>query len=166
MENITLLKNLKTTLIRLIGVQLRRTNLIRKKVVKKSRPIGYIYNGHDLTDLPKHIKVGYKDIKIDYVQPDFKFDDMTDAYGQYKAREALIQIQYNLEGQEMANTMFHEVLHAVVYGSGLNQANGPLSGDDAEELTVNQITNYCMGIFRDNPWFLDFIKEQLEKDDK
>ena len=124
---------------------------------------GYQYSGHDH---PKSIKIGYKDIRIDYVQPDFKFDDMTDAYGQYKAREALIQIQYNLCGQELANTMFHEVLHAVVYGSGLNQANGPLSGDDAEELTVNQITNYCMGVFRDNPWFLDFIKEQLAKEQK
>lgn len=140
--------------------------MIRKKVVKKSRPIGYVYNGHDLADYPKSIKIGYKDIRIDYVQPDFKFDDMTDAYGQYKAREALIQIQYNLCGQELANTLFHEMLHAVVYGSGLNQANGPLSGDDAEELTVNQITNYCMGVFRDNPWFLDFIKEQLAKEQK
>ena len=66
----------------------------------------------------------------------------------------------------MANTMFHEVLHAVVYGSGLNQANGPLKEDDAEELTVNQISNYCIGVFRDNPWFLDFLKEQLEKEDE
>lgn len=166
MEYITRLKSLPITLIRLIGVQLRRKNVARKKVVKTSRPKGYQYNGHDLADFPRSVKVGYKDIKIDYVTPDFKHDDMTDSYGQYKAREALIQIQHDLNGQEMANTMFHEVLHAVVYGSGLNQANGPLKEDDAEELTVNQISNYCIGVFRDNPWFLDFLKEQLEKEDE
>ena len=62
--------------------------------------------------------------------------------------------------------MFHEILHAIVYGSGLNQANGPLKEEDAEELTVNQMTNYIMGVFKDNPWMLDFLKQNLDKSEE
>ena len=138
--------------------------MVKKKVVKKSRLKSY--EDYRIQGMPRMVKVGYKDIKIDFVVPDFKFDDMTDAYGQYKARESLIQIQHNLGGQELANTLFHEILHAIVYGSGLNQANGPLKEDDAEELTVNQISNYFIALIRDNPWFLDFLKEQLEREEK
>jgi len=113
---------------------------------------------------PKKIKVGYRDIIIKWVAPNFKTDELTDAFGQYKAREGSIEIQNDLCGQEKINTFLHEVLHACVYGSGLNQANGPLKDDDAEELSVNQLTNYLMGVFRDNPWFLDYIKDNIEKD--
>jgi len=114
---------------------------------------------------PELVKVGYRDIKIEWVVPDFKTDELTDCFGQYKSREGLIQMQKDLCGQEKINTLFHEILHAIVYGSGLNQANGPLKEDDAEELAVNQITNYVMGVFRDNPWFLDYMKEGLDKTD-
>jgi hypothetical protein len=57
--------------------------------------------------------------------------------------------------------LLHEICHSIVFGSGLNQANGPLKDEDAEELTVNQITNYLMGVFRDNVWLLDFIKQNM-----
>ena len=107
----------------------------------------------------KKIKVHCTDIKIELTDPDFADDNLTDCYGHYKAREGLIQIQHDLCGQERSNTLLHEVLHACVYGSGLNQAEGPLKEDNAEELTVNQLTNYLMGVFRDNPWFLDYIKK-------
>jgi len=67
-------------------------------------------------------------------------------------------VQDSLGNQEKANTVLHEVMHACVYGSGLNVAEGPLKEDNAEELVVNQISNYLMGVFRDNPWFLDYLK--------
>tara|TARA_R110002167_G_scaffold157998_4_gene353109 strand:+ start:262 stop:684 length:423 start_codon:yes stop_codon:yes gene_type:complete len=116
------------------------------------------------TNLPRLIKVGYRDIEIQYVRPDFKTDEMSDCYGQYKAREGLIQIQPDICGQEMANVLLHECLHAVVYSSGLNQAKSCLKEEDDEEIVVNQLTNYLIGLFRDNPWFLDFIKNNMNKD--
>lgn len=128
--------------------------------VKKGNPITLIEVDKSL---PKTVKIGYRDIQIDYVRPEFKTDEMTDAYGEYKAREGKILLQHDLCGQEMANVLLHEALHAIVYGSGLNQANGPLKEDDGEELVVNQITNYLMGIFRDNDWFLDFIKKNMNQ---
>ena len=115
------------------------------------------------TKLPNKVKIGYRDIDIEYVGPDFKNDALTDSYGEYYNRQGLIKIQNSICGQEMCNVLFHECLHAIVYGSGLNQANGPLKEDDAEELTVNQMTNYLIGMFRDNPWFLDFLKNNINK---
>ena len=92
-------------------------------------------------------------------------DDMTDSYGEYRAREGVIYIQDALVPQERCNTTWHEILHAVVYIAGLNQANGPLKEDDAEELVVNQISNFMMGVYRDNPWLLDMLKKHLNEID-
>ena len=138
--------------------------MIKKKAVKKTNP-RVLKRVRKLggKSLPKKIKIGYRDIVIEYVKPDFKTDEMTDAFGQYKNREGKIQIQYNLCGQELTNTIVHECLHAAVYGSGLNQADSPLKEEDKEEIVVNQLTNYLMGIFRDNKWFLDFIKNNMNK---
>ena len=110
---------------------------------------------------PTKVKVGYRTIKIKYVRPDFIMDDMMESYGEYRAREGVIYIQDSLVPQERCNTTWHEILHAVVYISGLNQANGPLKEDDAEELTVNQISNFMMGVYRDNPWLLTMLQKHL-----
>ena len=131
-----------------------------KKSVKKTKPKTVETVSKDL---PKSVKIGYRDIEIEYVSPDFKTDNLTDCYGEYRAREGKILVQHNLCGQEMANVVLHECLHAIAYGSGLNQANGPLKEDDGEELVVNQMTNYLIGMFRDNDWFLDFIKNNINK---
>ena len=128
--------------------------------VKKGNPITLIEVDKSW---PKTVKIGYRDIQIDYVRPEFKTDDMTESYGEYRAREGKILLQHDLCGQEMANVLLHEALHAIVCGSGLNQANGTLKEDDAEEIVVNQIANYLMGMFRDNDWFLDFIKKNMNQ---
>ena len=112
---------------------------------------------------PTLVKVGYRDIEIEWISPDFKLDELTDCFGQYKSREGVIQMQKSLCGQEESNTLLHEVMHACVYGAGLNQAEGPLKEDNAEELVVNQISNYLMGVFRDNPWFLDYLKKNMNE---
>ena len=108
---------------------------------------------------PEEVKVGYRNIKIKYVRPDFIMDDMTESYGEYRPREGVIYVQDQLVPQERCNTTWHEILHAVVYIFSLNQANGPLKEDDAEELVVNTISNAMMGVYRDNPWLLDMLKK-------
>ena len=110
---------------------------------------------------PTKVKVGYRTIKIKYVRPDFIMDDMMESYGEYRAREGVIYIQDSLVPQERCNTTWHEILHAVIYIAGLNQANGPLKEEDAEELTVNQISNFMMGVYRDNPWLLTMLQKNL-----
>jgi|TARA_B100001093_G_scaffold230057_1_gene220566 hypothetical protein len=110
---------------------------------------------------PTQVKVGYRTLKIEYVRPDFINDDMTESFGEYRSREGRILIQDSLCGQERCNTTWHEILHAIVYVFSLNQANGPLKEDDAEELVVNTISNAVMGVYRDNPWLLDMLKKHL-----
>jgi len=111
---------------------------------------------------PTQVKVGYRTLKIEYVRPDFINDDMTESFGEYRSREGRILIQDSLCGQERCNTTWHEILHSVVYIFSLNQANGPLKEDDAEELVVNTVSNAMMGVYRDNPWLLDMLKKHLD----
>ena len=56
---------------------------------------------------PTEVKVGYRTIKIKYVNPSFILDDMTESYGEYRAREGVIYIQDSLAPQERCNTTWH-----------------------------------------------------------
>ena len=111
---------------------------------------------------PTKIKIGYRDIDIKFSSPDFLNDHLVDCYGQYTAREGLIEIQDDLTGQKLINTLLHEVLHAAIDISGLNISGAPLEDDDDEELVVHQLGNIFIGICRDNPWFLDYIKNNIK----
>ena len=113
--------------------------------------------------LPDHVKVGYKDIKIKYVRQDYKKWEMTDCFGEYDYRQNVISIQHDLCGQERANTIIHEIMHAAVSVSGLNQEKAALEKDEHEEAVVNQLTNVMMGVFRDNDWIVEMLKNDLNK---
>ncbi len=119
----------------------------------------------EATGLPNKVKVGYKDIKIKYVRPDYKKWEMTDCFGEYDYRQNVIHIQHDLCGQERANTIIHEIMHAAVQVSGLNQEKAALEKDEHEEAVVNQLTNVMMGVFRDNDWIVEMLKNDLNKTD-
>ena len=72
-----------------------------------------------------------------------------------------IEIQDEAQGQDLANTLVHEIIHAIVYHSSLNAEGGPLYESDDEEQAVNSMTNWLMGFFKDNPWLLDFLKDNI-----
>jgi len=116
----------------------------------------------EATGLPDNVRIGYKDVKIKYVRPDYKKWEMTDCFGEYDYRQNIIQIQHDLCGQERANTTIHEIMHAAVQVAGLNQEKAPLEKPEDEEAVVNQLTNVMMGVFRDNVWLVDMLKNQLE----
>ena len=119
----------------------------------------------EATGLPNKVKVGYKDIKIKYVRPDYKKWEMTDCFGEYDYRQNVIHIQHDLCGQERANTIIHEIMHAAVQVSGLNQEKAALEKDEHEEAVVNQLTNVMMSVFRDNDWIVEMLKNDLNKTD-
>ena len=119
----------------------------------------------ELKGLPDNVRVGYKDIKIKYVRPEYKKWLMTDCFGEYDYRQNTISIQHDLCGQERANTIIHEIMHAAVQVSGLNQEKAPLEKDEHEEAVVNQLTNVMMGVFRDNSWLVEMLKTDLEDTD-
>ena len=113
--------------------------------------------------LPDNVRIGYKDVKIKYVRPDFKKWQLTDCFGEYDYRQNVINIQHDLCGQERANTIIHEIMHAAVQVSGLNQEKAALEKDEHEEAVVNQLTNVMMGVFRDNDWIVEMLKTDLNK---
>ena len=117
----------------------------------------------EIAGLPNKVRVGYKDIKIKYVRPDYKKWVMTDCFGEYDYRQNVINIQHDLCGQERANTIIHEIMHAAVQVSGLNQEKAALEKDEHEEAVVNQLTNVMMCVFRDNDWIVEMLKTDLNK---
>ena len=88
---------------------------------------------------------------------------MTDTYGQYLYRENKIEIQPNLNKVDEANTLIHEILHAGVWISSLNQVGQPLELDTNEELVINNLANIFHTVLRDNPWLVRFINEYIPK---
>ena len=138
---------------------------MKKKKIKKNfrKPERYI--PVEAKGLPDMVRIGYKDVKIRYVRPDYKKWEMTDCFGEYDYRQNIIQVQHDLCGQEIANTLFHEIMHAAVQVAGLNQEKAPLEKPEFEEAVVNQLTNVMMGVFRDNPWMIDMLKNNLEETD-
>ena len=113
--------------------------------------------------MKQHIKISYRDIEIKISKPDFITDHLTDCFGQYDNRKGLIEIQEGLSNQKLLNTLLHEISHAIVDISGLNKSGAPLEKDDDEEIVVHQFANYFLAMCRDNPWFLDYIKENIKQ---
>ena len=111
-----------------------------------------------VSDLPSKVKVGWNDVYIKSVEPSF-IKDNTDCYGQYLNRENKIELMKELEGDQLINTIVHEIFHAVVYHSSLNQGNGPLKDDDNEEIVVNSMTNWFIGVCRDNKWLVELLRK-------
>ena len=108
----------------------------------------------------KVIKVHCTDIKLELTAPDFPDDNLTDCYGHYLKRKNLIQINKGLSDIDEANTTLHELMHVIAWLT--NETNeGALANDTAEERVVNNFTNYLIGIFRENKWLLDYLKERL-----
>ena len=108
--------------------------------------------------VPKTVKVGWNTVKLSFVEPSFIKE--SDCFGQYISRECKIEIQKELEGDQLINTVLHEIIHCIIYNSSLNQDGGPLTEDKSEEQVTNSITNWLLNVFWDNPWLIEFLKKR------
>jgi|GEM_PF-1242322 hypothetical protein len=108
--------------------------------------------------VPKTVKVGWNTVKLSFVEPSFIKE--SDCFGQYISRECKIEIQKELEGDQLINTVLHEIIHCIIYNSSLNQDGGPLTDDKHEEQVTNSITNWLLNVFWDNPWLIDLLKKR------
>jgi len=109
----------------------------------------------------RQVKVGYAVLDIKEQAPQFKKSNMTDCYGQYTARENIIEVQPGLSDIDEANTVLHEIMHACVYISSLNTEGQALSDDNNEEVVVNSLSNYLMQVFMDNKWLLPYLNKKI-----
>jgi len=111
--------------------------------------------------LKSEIKVGYSTIEIEKRTSSFSTTNMVDIYGQYLPRENKIEIQPGLSDIDEANTLLHEIMHAAVWVSSLNQGGQPLEEGDNEELVVNSLTNTLTKVLIDNKWLLPYLTKKL-----
>ena len=109
--------------------------------------------------MEKKIKIGYQDIQIE--RETSTFQKQTDCYGEYDHRKNTITIQNGLDPLDEANTVIHEVLHAIAYINSLTVSGQPLDSENKEEITINQMTNGLMQVFRDNKWLLPYLSKKV-----
>ena len=110
-------------------------------------------------NIPDKIKIGYRDYKLE----EWKQTVATanEAHGQFFSKEGIIGYTTDEKGVSHANTLLHEILHAVVYEHSLTCDGNVLSTDTNEEIVVNSITNGLMTVIKDNPWFLKFLQDNI-----
>jgi hypothetical protein len=96
--------------------------------------------------IPNKVKIGALDYRIEVaVLPD-------NDYGNCDTHIQLITLTPNQTSQSAADTLLHEILHAIYNDSGLFTIKRP-----DEEITVRLIATWLKGVFRDNPEVTSFI---------
>ena len=105
--------------------------------------------------VPTSIKIGYRDYKLE----EWKQTVATanEAQGQFFQKEGIIGYVADEKGVSHANTILHEVLHAIIY-----QWNIDLD-EKMEETVVNGLTNGLITVFVDNPELLDYLKTKIKE---
>ncbi len=122
---------------------------------------------HKRIKLPNTLKVMWRDITINLESPTFKKDN-SDEYGSYERKLNRLNLQPELEGEILANTLFHEYLHIAIDDLSLNQETKEtkLLTDDIEEMLVNSTANHFIATVKDNKWLLPFIQQCVHGEDK
>ena len=105
--------------------------------------------------IPEKIKIGYKDYKLEEWKQTVA--SANEAQGQFFSKEGVIGYTADEKGVSHANTLIHEILHAIVY-----QWNMELD-EKTEEHIVNGITNGLTTVLVDNPKLIDYLKEKIKE---
>lgn len=103
-----------------------------------------------MTARPDRVDLGYRTLRVEWVAP----ATLGDAWGAYRNAAGLVQIVENQTPVELANTLLHELLHAVYDLAALE------AGDDEERVTAT-FANGLTELLRRNPGLLDWLREQL-----
>ena len=106
-------------------------------------------------NIPEKIKIGYRDYKLEEWKQTVA--SANEAQGQFFSKEGVIGYTADEKGVSHANTLIHEILHAIVY-----QWNMELD-ENAEEHIVNGITNGLTTVLVDNPKLIDYLKEKIKE---
>jgi hypothetical protein len=89
---------------------------------------------------------------------DNKAADNTGAYGLCDKGTLTILIQEDLNVQQEARVLLHEVLHACHMCGGLREA----PADDEEERIVDIFTYQLVTVVRDNPQFIKYLQDAFK----
>jgi len=102
----------------------------------------------------KNIKIGYRDYKIKNL--DSIVSRCNEINGQFLASDGVIALSSTEDNISHANTLIHEVLHAIIYQWGIDL------DDKEEEKICNTIANGLTTVFIDNPSLLSYLQKNLK----
>jgi len=106
-------------------------------------------------NIPEKIKVGYRNYKLEEWKQTVA--SANEAQGQFFAKEGVIGYTADEKGVSHANTLIHEIMHAIIY-----QWNMELE-EKVEELVVNGLANGLTTVLVDNPKLLDYLKDKIKE---
>jgi len=104
--------------------------------------------------IPNSIKIGYRDYKLEQWKQTVA--SANEAQGQFFSKEGVIGYTEEEQGVSHANTLMHEILHAIVYQWNIDIG-------DKEETIVNGLANGLTTVFVDNPKLVDYLKAKIKE---
>lgn len=108
-----------------------------------------------MVEMPTHLRVGpvvYRVVEMGYQQAEAAGSD-----GCCEFRVKIIRVREDLNRDDKARILLHEVMHAA-YNMG------DLSDGCTEEKVVTVLANQMAAIWRDNPDFVRFMNDALSVD--
>ena len=106
-------------------------------------------------NIPDKIKVCYREYKLEEWKQTVA--SANEAQGQFFSKEGVIGYVATEKGVSHANTILHEIMHAIIY-----QWNIELD-EKVEELVVNGLSNGLTTVLVDNPKLMDYFKEKIKE---
>ena len=103
--------------------------------------------------IPESIKIGYRDYKLEKWKQTVA--SANEAQGQFFAKEGVIGYTAEETGVSHANTLIHEMLHAIIYQWNM------YVDEKVEESIVNGLANGLTTIFVDNPKLMGYLKNKI-----
>ena len=100
------------------------------------------------TDLPKSVKVGWRDYKIVDWEP--RAASASKRYGECSHLECEIRIDMTYGTRQAASTLLHEIMHAVCSLWNYEKVN-------EEEKVVSALGDGLSTVWRDNPTVMEWI---------
>lgn len=108
---------------------------------------------------PLKVKVGAHTYRISYVETKGACSGLCHTHAK------TIHIRQGLEGRYLAETLLHEVMHAIWYEWGITNSEMPeplyRASVATEESAINGLANGLMAVMRDNPPLRRFITERM-----
>jgi len=96
--------------------------------------------------------------KVLYVGPtdyDVKVTQHLELLGETDSNNGLILLKRKQSASTMRGTLVHEILHAIVFESGIAKVCG--WNTDAEEEFVSVVAPWIQAVIQDNPALLDYL---------
>ncbi len=108
---------------------------------------------------PSKVKIGPHWVKIEFLSSVLVDEEVV--FGSYTSTSSLIQIHSGRPSSMQADTLLHEILHAIHYiGLAISMSNDDLT---IKEETLTTLTATCLcQVMKDNPKVISWILENLK----